>query len=233
MNVATVAPREITTKSGVTFVTVLTDQDAVMLCGDGDAFARSLKAKAMAYKGGLTHEQMKWAHKKAMDVLFGKPEPIKQALDDVAGIFALFQTAKASKLKFPKITLEAASGQPICLKLASGGQYKGDIHVTDGLPFGQNKYFGRIAQDGGFVRGGKCTDEIAAFLQEFAKDPAGVAAKYGHLTGHCCFCQRHLTDENSVAVGYGPVCADHYGLPWGKPSAPGYDEYLEHMEAES
>jgi len=24
-----------------------------------------------------------------------------------------------------------------------------------------------------------------------------------------------LTDPRSVAVGYGPDCADNYGLPWG------------------
>jgi len=27
---------------------------------------------------------------------------------------------------------------------------------------------------------------------------------------------RGLDDERSVSVGYGPVCAGHYGLPWGE-----------------
>lgn len=41
------------------------------------------------------------------------------------------------------------------------------------------------------------------------------AAHFGHTTGSCVFCSRHLTDERSIAVGYGPVCAEREGLPWG------------------
>jgi hypothetical protein len=31
---------------------------------------------------------------------------------------------------------------------------------------------------------------------------------------------RALSDDRSTAVGYGPICADHYGLPWGEAAAP-------------
>ena len=31
----------------------------------------------------------------------------------------------------------------------------------------------------------------------------------------CCFCNRALEDERSTAVGYGPICAGHFGLAWG------------------
>jgi len=34
-------------------------------------------------------------------------------------------------------------------------------------------------------------------------------------TGNCCFCRRELTDKRSTEVGYGPICADHFSLPWG------------------
>lgn len=46
----------------------------------------------------------------------------------------------------------------------------------------------------------------------------GSTAKEGDtvtVTGHCCFCSLPLTDERSTAVGYGKVCADHFGLSWG------------------
>ena len=45
---------------------------------------------------------------------------------------------------------------------------------------------------------------------------AEQAAHLGQITGRCVFCSRTLTDERSIAVGYGPVCADHHGLPWGE-----------------
>jgi hypothetical protein len=44
---------------------------------------------------------------------------------------------------------------------------------------------------------------------------AEQAAEYGKLTGHCIACCRALTDDRSVTVGYGPVCANRYGWPWG------------------
>ena len=44
---------------------------------------------------------------------------------------------------------------------------------------------------------------------------AEEAAEFGHTTGHCVFCCRELTDGRSTEVGYGPVCADKNGLPWG------------------
>jgi hypothetical protein len=36
------------------------------------------------------------------------------------------------------------------------------------------------------------------------------AAEYGDLYGVCINCQRTLTDEVSIAQGYGPVCAQYF-----------------------
>lgn len=47
------------------------------------------------------------------------------------------------------------------------------------------------------------------------KMTAKEAASFGALTGRCVFCDRELTDERSIEVGYGPVCAERNGLPWG------------------
>lgn len=52
-------------------------------------------------------------------------------------------------------------------------------------------------------------------LTKYHRVTAEEAAKFGHLTGTCVFCGRGLTDERSVEVGYGPVCAEREGLPWG------------------
>lgn len=45
---------------------------------------------------------------------------------------------------------------------------------------------------------------------------AADAAQFGHSTAVCIYCAQRLTDERSVAVGYGPVCAANNGLPWGE-----------------
>ena len=51
------------------------------------------------------------------------------------------------------------------------------------------------------------------------KMSAAQAAHLGHVTGACVFCSRTLTDERSIAVGYGPVCAENHALPWGETAA--------------
>lgn len=48
------------------------------------------------------------------------------------------------------------------------------------------------------------------------KVTAMQAAGFGLLYGQCVFCSRVLTDERSIAVGYGPSCAINQGLPWGE-----------------
>ena len=45
------------------------------------------------------------------------------------------------------------------------------------------------------------------------------AQAFGRQHGLCCACARHLDDDRSLAVGYGPVCADHYGWHY-----PNYEE---------
>lgn len=44
---------------------------------------------------------------------------------------------------------------------------------------------------------------------------AEQAAAFGHLVGRCCFCSHAIDTPESTAVGYGPVCAAKYDLPWG------------------
>jgi hypothetical protein len=44
---------------------------------------------------------------------------------------------------------------------------------------------------------------------------ADEAAAFGHTHHRCVFCARKLSRGESTAVGYGPDCAENYGLPWG------------------
>ncbi len=41
------------------------------------------------------------------------------------------------------------------------------------------------------------------------------AAAFGKITGTCIACALTLTDERSLDVGYGPVCAKRWDWPWG------------------
>ena len=87
--------------------------------------------------------------------------------------------------------------------------------VTDGGPFGSNRYYGAIDRTGSMKPGRDLTAEVTRELAELSANPEAKAAAFGKLTGCCCFCNTALTDDRSTSVGYGPVCAKNFGLNWG------------------
>jgi hypothetical protein len=147
-----------------------------------------------------------------------RPAQVEEQLTGaVAGIFQLFLTAQAKGLKFPKILLQGTAGQPVQFALAGErSKYAGQVMITDGRPFGSSRYYGRITQDGGLVASREMVESVRELVDAFAENPAYIASHYGKATGSCCFCRRNLETKESLAVGYGPVCADKFGLPWGE-----------------
>lgn len=143
------------------------------------------------------------------------PRPSAVALDGAA-ILELLRGAKLAGLRWPKLTL-ALDGKRVQLSLAGdASKHPGTVNVTDGARYPANVWYGRILTDGTFQPGRDCSDAVVGILRRLASDPAGTAADHGHSSGACCFCGRDLNDERSTAVGYGPVCAAKWSLPWGE-----------------
>lgn len=164
-------------------------------------------------RGYLSDRQWFFVEKIAKEI--ATPKPVAPSTD-MTGIVALMHLAQ-SHLKFPKIRLALENGQPVVLSVAGpNARRPGTINVTDGGSFGANEWYGRISTDGQFEPAQKATPEVIALLVEMAAHPARTASEYGKRHGNCCFCGRGLNDERSLTVGYGPICADHYGLPWGE-----------------
>ena len=179
---------------------------------DGE-FARSL-CQQYDRKGALSLKQGYWVRKLINDA--NSPDPLFGEVDcDMTSIVTKMHDAM-EHLKWPKIRLETEGCRKVVLSVAGQkSKNPGTINITDGGPYGSNTWYGRIKTDGTFQPSKYCTDEIVELLVHISDDPAGAAAAHGHKTGSCCFCTRELTDERSTDVGYGPVCADHYSLPWG------------------
>lgn len=139
-----------------------------------------------------------------------------EEVGSMMGLIALFSKAK-QHLKFPKISLQV-NGNPVRLAMGIRGAGAGCVNVTDGGPYENNRWYGRVSPQGTWTKGRHFPEanDVRELLKEMAADPARTAQAYGRLTGNCCFCNKTLTDAKSTDVGYGPVCADHYGLPWGK-----------------
>jgi hypothetical protein len=185
-------------------------------------FARSLLASKT-----LSEKQHFW-----IDVLAKRATGVVEerkttaVAQDLAAIMAIFGKA-AKRLKAPAIVLGwkvEDTLNEVRLNVAKPGtRVPGSINVVN---TGSRDWYGRILADGRFEHSPRLPAPVPTALIEllgrFAAEPAKVAAEHGKLTGRCCFCNLPLgrgKDKRSVAVGYGPDCAENYGLAWGTTAA--------------
>ncbi len=169
-------------------------------------------ATSIANANNASSKQLFWVDKMVKDLL--TPKEKEKPPFDVGNIFKLFDSAKNHKLKYPKISLRFANGNPIRLAFS---QKRNAVFVSSN---GFNSLsYARINRTGetAFYRDSNSVKtELVEILKNFSENPEKVAAEYGKLTHNCCFCNKKLDTEESLAVGYGPVCASGYGLMWGK-----------------
>ena len=130
-------------------------------------------------------------------------------------VFTLFDYA-GTHLKYPKLDFDLGDTVGIVRfkRVGSRGKRPGSINVTDDGHYPHNVWYGCINTDGTY----HCnmpSKEIATLLAALAADPTGALAEYGKKSGACCMCRLPITTETSMAMGYGPVCAKNWGLPYG------------------
>lgn len=184
-------------------------------------FASDLIASFKKY-GGLTPKQEPWIGK-----LIARAEgpkvvvPVAAAVNvgGFAGVVALFGKAKESGLKFPKIRLMIAGTKVILSLNGPKSKAPGAVSISGEGTYPNRSYYGRVATDGTFTPAqatyGEFLTALTAILTELASNPARVAKDHGKLTGNCCFCGKAVgegKEVRSVLAGFGPDCAEHYGL---------------------
>lgn len=214
--------REITVTTrrdgAVTFRSGLGDAEMIeILSRVPGSFAADLLRAANSSRG-LSYSQEDWGHKLANDWLAQQQKKgAENSADSVEEsnanpLFAAFDAARSKGAKRMKIKL-----QDCILKPSQSGD---DVWVLDPHRQVENRwgtmtpaYLGKINRKVGIV--GSFSDAVMAQVRSACENPAAVAAQYGHETGNCSFCSKELTDNRSVSVGYGPICAEKYGLPWG------------------
>jgi hypothetical protein len=180
-------------------------------------FAHSLCSQYS--RKGLSAKQAEWVGILLNRATAPAPQPVTVQVGSLQPIVAMLERAK-QHLKFPAI-LVRVNDRDLRLNIAGPKSSEpGSINVCSAGAYSERDWFGRVSTDGAFEPCRKYDPTtqaaIAAALNALASDPAGAAAAYGHLTGNCAFCGTALTDGRSTEVGYGPTCAKHYGIPWGK-----------------
>lgn len=157
-------------------------------------------------------KQLYWVDKLA-DEITNKPASNPDPEFDISKLFTLFKNAQ-KHLKYPKVTLQLADGSPLRLQYNS----KHDAVFVSRGGFNSEQYC-RINSNGDIVWYAKDQakrNAVLIMIKAFAADPEKVAADYGKLTHNCCYCSKQLDTPESLAVGYGPRCAQHFDLKWGK-----------------
>jgi Family of unknown function (DUF6011) len=189
-------------------------------------FARSLAEKAVkANLGGwqLSEKQQHWVVAMARKAT-GREAPAAQPAAGLRPIVDFLEAAH-QHLKKPKLRF-IAGGETLMLSIAgerSSAPGSIDVkHATRGelnpeTGFTRKDWYGRIGLDGVYRGSGKFDQgPVREALQAIAANPVAAAKLFGQKTSSCCFCGQELTDGASIAVGYGPICAEHWGLPHGE-----------------
>jgi len=137
-------------------------------------------------------------------------------------LFELFDKARQT-LKYPSLTIPLDHIRIIKISL---GTNNGAIWVSNGLGRNHpdNKLYGKFTLEK-FTPYLNETSELIPILKELCEDPIKFGALHSQKYKHCCFCNTELTSKASLFVGYGPICADKWGLPWGEYK----DESLENL----
>lgn len=136
--------------------------------------------------------------------------PVVPVLPAAQNVVNFLNKAKTAGLKFPKVRFIAPDGKSEMRLYVAGdrSRFPGTVQVKIGYD-----WIGRINLDGTATSGIVKFPELVKTLNTITENPAVAAKAYGALCGRCSFCNLKLTDDGSVEVGYGPICASHYGLP--------------------
>lgn len=181
-------------------------------------FLRSLNPLPDTFAGSLLRterlsvKQAAWVHKLATDVKQArdaKSPAIVPGLNLLPIVEMLHHAAEAQK-RAPSIRLRHADGSPIEITLS---QRSGKVWVASPETAGGN-LFARIYDDGS-VQPRNDFEFVRELLTALAANPEAVAKQHGVATGECCFCGRPLSTKESRSAGYGPICAEKFGLDWG------------------
>lgn len=186
-------------KTGETIEPSMSDEAAVQLCREhGDNFAKDLASKFP----DVSQLQKFWLHKKALGIK--APQGIQLPAGAHDRIQELFRMV-SGQLRYPKLRFQTSEGT---LRLYLDRNRRINVRCAD-------RSVGYVTSTDRFEFK-TCPDSTLMLMKLIAVNPVIAASIWGRKMGRCCFCGLELTDERSVAVGYGPICADNWGLPWGE-----------------
>lgn len=140
----------------------------------------------------------------------------------VGQIFEMFAKARQKHMQNPIIRIVVDGNK---LKLSQAGTNP-IINIVEFKGTEGRIWYGALNLDGMLSLTERCKfpEALIQTLKEFAADPSKASGVMGKRMRACCFCGIGLTTTDSLYYGYGPICADNFGLEWGQAKS--------HMKAE-
>jgi len=172
------------------------------------SFCADLLVSGIKY-GSLT-ERQEGAIRGMMAKMAAKARAEKKdaPVADLSRLVALFDKAREKGLKSPKILLAKYR----ITRAKDSSKNAGYLYIKiDG------EYAGKVSPEG-VCTGRGLSAEVVADLQDVVDYLGDTAKAHGHTHKNCCFCAKGLDTKASQFAGYGPVCAEKYGLEWATPS---------------
>jgi hypothetical protein len=160
----------------------------------------------------MTEKQIKYLCDLLEKVTVGKAENMTTASASASAKLKL-TTLREFLDRSPGKVIFAAEGKYIQCKYTGTEytKYPQCYHISE---VGKEKdyYIGRLTLDAAFL--GSQREVYLSALRAIDTDPLAAAVAYGKAVGSCAFCARELSNPTSVHMGYGPICAEKYNLPW-------------------
>lgn len=185
---------------------------AWLTSNNGD-FAASLLGQVKK-KGDLSPKQLQAVYQsiaREEDWAKQREQKAAQTQIDMTDLLDRFALALKAGIKRPKVN----TGDLLFSLAPATGRNAGHVYVKgEKDAYGDRPYLGKITPEGKFFAGRGVEDDVKQRIAEVGSDVVGSAKAHGAQHGNCCFCSRDLTTDESVSNGYGPICADRYGLPW-------------------
>jgi len=128
-----------------------------------------------------------------------------------SGLAGLIRTAiDRSWAQEGRIRLPAA--EPFVLSWNRGER---EAKVSNGRAGENCLLYGSLNRETGGYRVRRPSSSLRYLLEQIDHNPLGYDWSAGGTQTYCCFCNCPLNDPRSVKWGYGPTCAENYGLRWG------------------
>jgi len=175
-------------------------------------FAHDL-VSAWRRKHRLSQAQQLWVDKlidmaeARIEELKNPPEPQVDAIGiDMSKLHALFDKARAKDVQVPRLRAMMADGT----KLTFVGK-KDVIYINKG-----DSYYGKIDKSQCLIRYRLIPEcqEVTDIAIAIGENPAEFGKAQGQRLKWCMFCGTELRTIESLYYGYGPICAEKWGLPW-------------------